>query len=171
MFQRSRIFRNLSSEKRDREAIVVSLLWASLRFPPLLCKHRYFTVGRNHDSFFFLDLFLFLICFRFYLLCQIQMLISFYWFDRVFPFPFATKTPNRFCLSGAIPCFVWEFFWGGGIEGFDLIIDFKIWLLLKFVFHCESLENFQFELGFYDVLMVGVRWVVLRICALFFFFF
>lgn len=33
-------------------------------------------------------------------------------------------------------------------EGFDLIIDFKIWVLFIFVFHCESLEILQSELGF-----------------------
>lgn len=51
-----------------------------------------------------------------------------------------------------------RFFLGGGDEGFDLMIDFKIWVLFIFVFHCESLEKFQFELGFWDVLMIGVWW-------------
>jgi len=41
-----------------------------------------------------------------------------------------------------------RYFLGRGVEGFDLMIDFKIWVLFIFVFHCESLEKIQFELGF-----------------------
>jgi len=87
--------------------------------------------------------------------------VNFRLFDLIesFRFLLVRRTGIDFVWLERYHYHVWcENFIGEGVEGFDLIIDFKIWVVLKFVFQCESLEIFQFELGFYDVLMVGVRW-------------
>ena len=54
-------FETVASERRERErersnpGLFSSILWASLGFPPLLCKHRYFTIRRNSPFFFIRD--------------------------------------------------------------------------------------------------------------------